>query len=77
MHSQGSLPVRLLVIVLILASSLVSGEKQTVMGTVGSHNQLQSSSNHEKQKPQQLRQYFDLFSNKRRVPNASDPLHNR
>lgn len=78
MHSRKSLQVGLLRKLMVLAflSLLVCGEKEAATVNVGIKNH--STNMHQRQKHQRLRHSFDVFfSNKRKVPNASDPLHNR
>lgn len=59
---------------------VVCGEKEA--GTVVGVNSLQppnmQDKKHQRQQQKRLKQSFDVFfSSKRKVPNASDPLHNR
>ncbi|KAF4360629.1 hypothetical protein CsatB_007520 [Cannabis sativa] len=69
-------------ILLVFLSLLVFGEAEVEVRSrslvvIGSHDDL-SPSLHEKQLKRSLRHSFDaLFSSKRKVPNAADPLHNR
>ncbi|KAJ0024376.1 hypothetical protein Pint_08698 [Pistacia integerrima] len=66
-------------IVIIFLSLLVSGEKEETL-VVGINNKppIMQAKQHQKQKQERLRHSFDAFmSSKRKVPNASDPLHNR
>ncbi|XVF64138.1 hypothetical protein PTKIN_Ptkin09bG0143600 [Pterospermum kingtungense] len=86
MHFQQSLLVRLLMVLILLPSLLVSGEGSLLVDSMNGNSpgpgvnekqsvkeQLQQQHHH-----QRLRHSFDaLFSSKREVPNASDPLHNR
>ena len=76
---------------LFLAAVLVSGHNENTTTTttpVSVHDQLQYSSAkleakqevNEEKKRARLRHHYSFetfFANKRRVPNASDPLHNR
>ena len=65
--------------VLVFLSLLVSGQKEEAMdvGTIGQSPSIQEKQQ-QKQQQQRLRHSLDVFlSSKRRVPNASDPLHNR
>ena len=70
------------VMVFVLLTLLVCGEKEE-HSLVGHSNQPASiAEKQQRQKQQQQykhpRQLFDVnFSEKRKVPNASDPLHNR
>ncbi|KAH7526834.1 hypothetical protein JRO89_XSUnG0046900 [Xanthoceras sorbifolium] len=73
------------IILVVLLSLLVSAEKEAEKGVVvgmNSHPPTTQMLGKQNQKPQQqqqqrLRHSLDgLFSSKRRVPNASDPLHN-
>ncbi|OMO78847.1 hypothetical protein CCACVL1_14077 [Corchorus capsularis] len=77
---------RLMVIVLLLVFLLlVSGDDQkneeSMFAAMNVHSQGGKKNQTVNQKPQpqqRLRHSFDFFfSSKRRVPNASDPLHNR
>uniref|UniRef100_F6GZW1 Uncharacterized protein n=1 Tax=Vitis vinifera TaxID=29760 RepID=F6GZW1_VITVI len=65
--------------VLVFLSLLVFGQKEEAMdvGTNGESPGIQEKQQ-QKQQQQRLRHSLDVFlSSKRRVPNASDPLHNR
>ncbi|KAJ4701674.1 Clavata3/ESR (CLE) [Melia azedarach] len=67
-------------IVVIFLSLLVSGEKEEAMvfGTNSHSKTVPAEKQQQKQQRPRLRHSFDsFFSSKRRVPNASDPLHNR
>ncbi len=79
MHFQQSLKVgflRKLMVLLACFSLLVGGEKEAATMVVGVNNQ--STNMQEKKQQRRLRHSFDVFfPNKRKVPNASDPLHNR
>ncbi|OMO70596.1 hypothetical protein COLO4_28570 [Corchorus olitorius] len=89
MHFQQTLKVgfwqKLMVIVLLLLFLLlVSGDQneESMFAAMNVHSQGDKENqtvNQKQQQPQQrLRHSFDaFFSSKRRVPNASDPLHNR
>ncbi|CAL8996285.1 unnamed protein product [Prunus brigantina] len=73
----------LVLMVLVLFSMLVSGYKENTMPLSVPNNVEQKQQEHEddmNKQPQQqrLRHSFEaFFSSKRKVPNASDPLHNR
>lgn len=82
--SQVGLLQKLMVVFLL--SLLVSGENEEELKEAGTSISKQSTANvyvqqrqQEKRAQQQrLRHSFDaFFSDKRKVPNASDPLHNR
>ncbi|KAL6207898.1 hypothetical protein ACLB2K_018851 [Fragaria x ananassa] len=75
-------------IVLLFLAVLVSGYKEnstTTTTPVSVHDQLQNSSEnleakHEVNEEKKRWHHYSFeafFANKRRVPNASDPLHNR
>lgn len=66
-------------IVIIFLSLLVSGEKEETL-VVGINNKppLMKAKQPQKQKQERMRRPSDaIFWSKRKVPNASDPLHNR
>ena len=68
--------------VVAFISLLVCGDQKEAAVAVGVHNRSPNTRAREKQQHQQqrqrLRHSFDVyFSSKRKVPNASDPLHNR
>lgn len=77
-------------LVLVFLSMLVSGNKENATTTstraVGVHNQLKYTSPNLQVKQQEVEEKKSLrhhhsfeafFASKRKVPNASDPLHNR
>ncbi|KAJ6939810.1 hypothetical protein NC651_006083 [Populus alba x Populus x berolinensis] len=79
MHYQQSPRVFVLQkpMVILLLVLFVSGDRkeETTVNVHGLQNQQPPSST---EKQQRLRHSFDtFFSSKRKVPNASDPLHNR
>jgi hypothetical protein len=70
--------------VVAFISLLVCGDQKEAAVAGGVHNRSPNTRAREKQQQQQqqqrqrLRHSFDVyFSSKRKVPNASDPLHNR
>ncbi|ONI33497.1 hypothetical protein PRUPE_1G428300 [Prunus persica] len=79
----------LVLMVLVFFSMLVSGYKENTMPLSVPNNVEQNQQEHEddmnkrpqqqqQQQQQRLRHSFEaFFSSKRKVPNASDPLHNR
>lgn len=73
---------RQLMVVLAFFLLLVCGEKEAATTVVGvynrSPNMQEKQQHHERQQRQRLRHSFEVyFASKRKVPNASDPLHNR
>ncbi|KDP41663.1 hypothetical protein JCGZ_16070 [Jatropha curcas] len=63
-----------IIVLILLYSLLVSGEKEETMAVTHADDKQPRR----QEKHQRLRSSFDvLFSSKRKVPNASDPLHNR
>ncbi|KAK8642588.1 hypothetical protein V6N13_011927 [Hibiscus sabdariffa] len=84
MHFQPSLLVRLLkklMIIMLVVSVLVSGyqkEDAMLVGMDGDAKERQPWKHQHHQHHQRSRRSIDVFfSSKRKVPNASDPLHNR
>ncbi|XWS24157.1 hypothetical protein CRYUN_Cryun28dG0076500 [Craigia yunnanensis] len=83
MHFQPSLPLRLLqklMVVMLLYLVLVSGDLKEESMLVGMNGHAPGAKEKQpvKQQHQRLRHSFGVFSSsKRKVPNASDPLHNR
>ncbi|BFG18314.1 hypothetical protein CerSpe_045880 [Prunus speciosa] len=75
----------LVLMVLVFFSILVSGYRENTMPLSVPNNVEQKQQEHEndmnkqpQQQQQRLRHSFEaFFSSKRKVPNASDPLHNR
>ncbi|CAL5385424.1 unnamed protein product [Camellia sinensis] len=84
-HSMqvGWLQKPMVLVLLLLLSFLVSGEDDKVvdvvdMKDVAPEKQETEQREQQHQVKQQWRHSLDVFySSKRRVPNASDPLHNR
>jgi hypothetical protein len=74
---------RQLIMVVGFLSLLVRGEKEEAAAVVGAHSRSPNMQQQQQKKPQRqqrqrLRHSFDVyFTSKRKVPNASDPLHNR
>ncbi|GKV10292.1 hypothetical protein SLEP1_g21683 [Rubroshorea leprosula] len=70
---------KIMVVMLVMSFLMAGGEETMVVGGNSRSASLQEIK--PKQEPQQrqgLRHSFGaFFSNKRKVPNASDPLHNR
>ncbi|OAY50991.1 hypothetical protein MANES_05G178800v8 [Manihot esculenta] len=65
-----------LIFLILVSLFVVSGEKEEKL--VVNNTYSQQPTRKEKQQYQRLSFSFDVFfSNKRKVPNASDPLHNR
>lgn len=65
-----------LIFLILVSLFVVSGEKEEML--VVNNTYSQQPTRKEKQQYQRLSFSFDVFfSNKRKVPNASDPLHNR
>ncbi|OAY22995.1 hypothetical protein MANES_18G043100v8 [Manihot esculenta] len=80
MHFQRSRPqvgmLQKLIVVILVSLLVVSGQKEETL--VFNNTDNQQPIRQEKQQRQRLRHSFDVFfSSKRKVPNASDPLHNR
>lgn len=66
-------------IIIIFLSLIVCGEKEeTLVVGINDKSPTMQARQRQKQKQGSLRNSFDSFiSSKRKVPNASDPLHNR
>lgn len=84
MHMHLSLPAgwfqRVMVIVLLTLLLLVCAEKEAASMVEGlsNHTKTNMVENQKHGKKQLGMKTFDLYlSRKRKVPNASDPLHNR
>ena len=68
---QNNICVKLALVIMVLLALLVSSAERLPAATETNGNA--PSQKHEKQ---QEHRFGDLYSSKRRVPNASDPLHN-
>lgn len=65
------------VMVFVLLTFLVCGELKEESSVVGLSSQTPNMVGNQKQREKQQKQPFDVFyTQKRKVPNASDPLHN-
>lgn len=69
---------KLILVLVLISLFLVTGETMKVGRMVKDESESPKGKQTKEVRNQRLRHTFDVFfSSKRRVPNASDPLHNR